>query len=806
MLQAGTDSVNELPQGRDRNRATLNQVSSPGRFVTSALSLLLLLSGGGLFAQDSASTPQKKSSSAATTHKTSATQKPSATHKSTTAQKKSASGHSGAGRKKTTVARAHNMKRTFVASSDLRPMARQLVELRTPAAYAGVENYARAHAGTEAAALAWFAIGYAHYLDTQYPAAIAALQKAQPQIGELKDYTAFFIGNSYVLSNSPEASFTYLRDFGARFPDSLYAHDALIAYARALLATNRSADVVRLLEEHRSPASSETEYFLGKAYVQNGQGHTGAETLRRVYYNYATSYVADSAAADLKRIPEAATLPPATYAEHEKRADALYKARRYSAAADEYKAMVSLAPPSQDSAVLIQLANSYMKDGNTRDARSALDGIPDDGSDASAEKWYQRAEIARTTNDEAGLNSILDHMRATTPKSPWLESALLTGANMYLLRKDYDHAIDLYREIHVRFPSSARAAYAHWKCAWLTYRQNRPDLAKKYFEEQVEFYPGTNEVPNAMYWRARMAEDDKDYGTARAYYSKLADRYRNYYYGVLARKRLATMPTAPTVTVAVLQHVGTAPSYDAAAQVTDPPDDDLHYMRAKLLENAGVTDLAVRELQAGSSTGPSWEMLEIARIYSSGGEYFRALQALKRAISGYFAMDVSSLPGEYWHGLFPRPYWDALRRYSEENNLDPYLVASLIRQEPEFNPGAISHANAYGLMQLLPRTGKGEAKKEGLAHYSTDSLLDPTTNLQLGTHYFREMVDHFGGQVEYALAAYNAGAERVEDWRASGNFRNVEEFVESIPFTETREYVQAIVRNVEVYKRVYGTP
>ena len=68
------------------------------------------------------------------------------------------------------------------------------------------------------------------------------------------------------------------------------------------------------------------------------------------------------------------------------------------------------------------------------------------------------------------------------------------------------------------------------------------------------------------------------------------------------------------------------------------------------------------------------------------------------------------------------------------------------------------------------------------------------------------MVDHFGGQVEYALAAYNAGEERVEDWRSSGTYRDIDEFVESIPFTETREYVQAIVRNAEVYKRVYGTP
>jgi len=707
-------------------------------------------------------------------------------------------------RKKVTAVRAHQMKRTFVASSDLRPMARQLVELRTPAAYAGVENYAHAHANTEAGALAWFAIGYAHYLDAQYPAAISALQKAQPAIGELKDYTSFFIGNSYVQSNSPEASFTYLRDFGARFPDSLYAHDATIAYARALLATNRPTEVIRLLEEHRSPANAETEYFLGKAYVQNGQGRAGAEILRRVYYNYPTSYTADNAAADLKKIPEAAFLPAPTYGEHERRADALYKAHRWSGAADEYRAMVDLQPTN--SAALIQLANSYMHEGNTRDARAALDRIPDDGSDASAEKWYQRAEIARKDNDDAGLNTILEHMRATTPKSPWLESALLSAGNMYLLRKDYDRAVDYYRELHERFPDGTKAAYAHWKCAWISYRQNRPEQAKKYFEEQIEFYPGTNEVPNAMYWRARMAEDDKDYGLARAYYEKLVDRYRNYYYGVLARKRLALMPTAPAASVALLQRVGSAKTYDPTAQVTDPPEDDLHYMRAKLLENAGVTDLAVRELQAGSSEGPSWEMLEIARIYSSGGEYYRALQALKRAISGYFAFDINALPAEYWHDLFPRPYWDALRRYSDENGLDPYLVAALIRQESEFNPGAVSHANAYGLMQLLPRTGKGEAKKEGLQHYTTDSLLDPTTNIELGTHYFRQMIDHFGGQIEYALAAYNAGEERVADWRSSGTYRDIDEFVESIPFTETREYVQAIVRNAEVYKRVYGTP
>ncbi len=117
-------------------------------------------------------------------------------------------------------------------------------------------------------------------------------------------------------------------------------------------------------------------------------------------------------------------------------------------------------------------------------------------------------------------------------------------------------------------------------------------------------------------------------------------------------------------------------------------------------------------------------------MYTSGGEYFRALQALKRAISGYFCDGCrTSLPSPYWQGLFPRPYWDALRRYSEENGLDPYLVASLIRQESEFNPSAVSHANAYGLMQLLPTTGKGEAKQTGTVSATTQircSIPTPT--------------------------------------------------------------------------------
>jgi soluble lytic murein transglycosylase len=108
-------------------------------------------------------------------------------------------------------------------------------------------------------------------------------------------------------------------------------------------------------------------------------------------------------------------------------------------------------------------------------------------------------------------------------------------------------------------------------------------------------------------------------------------------------------------------------------------------------------------------------------------------------------------------------------------------------------------------MQLLPRVGKGVAKQVKLRHFSPPQLFTPTINLELGTRYFRSMVDEFGG-FEYALAAYNAGDDRVRDWRGSAEYRDVQEFVESIPFTETREYVEAILRNAHMYRQLYGTP
>ena len=125
-------------------------------------------------------------------------------------------------------------------------------------------------------------------------------------------------------------------------------------------------------------------------------------------------------------------------------------------------------------------------------------------------------------------------------------TALLSVANLHLVHREYDQALDAFRELQQRFPKGARASYAHWKAAWLTLRLGRNEEAKKEFEEQIGMYPTGNETSAALYWRARLAEEDNQPAMARAYYQKLSDRYRNYYYAELGRERLQKLPETAT--------------------------------------------------------------------------------------------------------------------------------------------------------------------------------------------------------------------------------------------------------------------
>ncbi|MGO9647718.1 MAG: transglycosylase SLT domain-containing protein [Terriglobales bacterium] len=729
------------------------------------------------------------------------------TQTSQTPRKKKSSTPTAAHKKpKRASPRLRRMRQAFVASATLRPMARQLLQDRTPAAYAGVQAFAAHHAKEDAGSLAWLVIGYAHILDHDYAKAIDPLNRAKPQAGDLGDYVNFYLGSAYQQTGRFAEAIATFSVFDKTYPESLLIRDAHVVYANALVADGRATEAVALLEADRQPIRADLELALGRAYEAADQPAKALTIFRNIFYTMPTSWEASQVQGDLTKLAALTQIPPVGAEASRTRADLLMKGKQFSEAANEYRIVAAAVLPPDRPAIEITLAEALRRAGQSREARKILEQLPSSPPELNAQRIFNLGEIARGTNDDDSFLRIVDQLRQIAPTSSWLEQALFSAGNIYLLRRDYDRAIDSFRELQQRFPNGSRASYAHWKAAWLSLRQGRVVEAKADFENQIALYPSSPEVPAALYWRARLAEEDNDGALARAFYLKLSQRYRNYYYGDLARQRLAKLKsTDPPAHYALLDRV---PSINLSDKLTsdEVPSDNLRVQKAELLANGGLLEFAVRELRAAAEQGKgNWLAVEIARLYEDAGRYDAAIETLKHAAPNYFALDLPSLPRPYWEGLFPKPYWSDLKRYSSSNALDPYLVASLIRQESAFNPNAVSRANAVGLMQLLPKVGKSVAKQEKLRKFNPQQLFTPAINMQLGTRYFRIMVDKFES-FEYALAAYNAGSDRVQDWMGQGKYRDPQEFVESIPFTETREYVQNIMRNANVYRQLYGAP
>lgn len=697
-------------------------------------------------------------------------------------------------------ARTARIKQAFVASAELRPMAQQLATLRTPAAYAGVTRYAQHHTG-DAAAAAYLALGHAYLLDQRYAEAVASFRRSRQASDELADYADFLAARADEAAGDNAAAEALLHGFAQRYPDSIFVDQAPELEATALLALkNPAAARSVLLAAEQTDAAGRPGFQLVEAQVAAALGETAAaESLyKKLLLDHPLSPEAASALNSLTAMGAASSL---TTAQLRILGDAYYNAGRYEEAREQFRALErepELSTQDRAGFAVAAAACDLKLDRLTTAQAEALADTPDENG---ARRDYLLMVLARDRGDLDRQNKIVAEMESRFPASPWLADALFDTGNTYLLLHQYPQAIADYSELAARFPRDRHAAAVHWRAAWLTYRLGDYANAARLFDEQIRLYPTADETVAALYWRGRLDEAHRP-AEAAAAYRAIVRAYPHYFYAQMARQRLVALgdlkaPPQSPVPAEFSRFQSPPPPVLSESFPADSP----HLAKARLLANAGLNEYIAQEIAADPDSD-SWSALAEAQIYASYGETFRALRAVKRAFPSAAETPIRSIPLAYWRILFPEPYWQTIQAESAKNGLDPYLVASLIRQESEFNPSAVSHADAWGLMQLLPSVGRSMARQEGLHHFRTYQLLDPETNIRLGTRYLHQQLDQFGGAPEYALAAYNAGDSRVAEWRTEGPYSGMDEFVESIPFHETRGYVESILRNIEIYKEI----
>jgi soluble lytic murein transglycosylase len=673
----------------------------------------------------------------------------------------------------------------------------------TPGAYDKLVVFANKNASSVWGQRAALALGYDDYSHARFAQVLTWLQKAKadPLLGE---YTLFWTAQTqHALHNSAEAAqlfATLLQDY----PNTAIKEQVLEAYAPTAVEVGRPKDALAALAMYSATGSRPGLLLArGRANESARRLADAVKDYQTLYYKYPLADESKDAALALPKLNRQLRdeFPYATAEMQDQRAQIFFDAHKWKEARVEYEKLSSMlkdpANPIRQRA-LVRAAECRQ---HPKASPGLLAKINTSDPEADAERLYALSQAYRSDKHETEMLTNIEKVAEKYPQSHWTEEALMAAGNYYWVLLDRVKAAHYYERVLENFPNGKYAYSSEWRIAWVAYLDHQPYADDKMIAF-LRKYPTTGGAVNAMYWLGRNAERSGNPSHARAYFHKTVDRFPTSYFAEAAQNRLDKMTPGTEEAPEFLAQLPAAASlrpFDEpiAANVQD------RWNRAQALRTIAFDASAELELKAAyATTGSPRFLVEAAQAAFDQGHFAAGMNYGRQAIPSFDSRKFSEVPQNVWKALFPLPYESQLRREAERNEFDPMFAAGLIRQESTFQADIVSHANAIGLMQILPKEGRRLAK-ERKVRYTKATLFDPNLNIELGMLYISQLYRSTGAP-EYAAAAYNAGEDRLALWKSERPYEEIPEFVESIPFTETREYVQIVVRNADMYRKLYG--
>ena len=632
------------------------------------------------------------------------------------------------------------------------------------------------------------------FADGEFAAALTFANRAS-NAGALQDYVTLYIG----LSQSRLGQAADARRTLEGLRNNAHGYVAIAASLASAEAAESSSDytaavaIYEELAENKAALNDDLLSRLGRAALAAGDRKKAADALTRVYYEFPLSENAALAADQLTTLQDQGTR--GNYKLDLRRASILFGARRYADARNAYQSIAGQTSGDDREVAGLRIAECDFFLGRYDAAREALKPYLDDAS-RKAEARFFHLSAFRELGQHDQYVTLTRALVSDFPESSWAEEALNNLGTHYILNNEDELAAQAFRELYQKFPKGPRAERAAWKAGWWSYKNADYANTVSVFESAAAAFPRSDYRPSFVYWAARAHAKLGRGDEAAARLRLVHADYANSYYGRLAAQHLARRGDPVGMDRPV-----SASRQAVSSAAPRPPNE----ARIRALLAAGLYDDALNELRYAQRTwGGSPELdATIAWTYNQKGELRRGITLMRRVYPQFLTAGGQELPAEILQVIFPLTYWSSIRKHSVARGLDPYLVAALIAQESTFDPEARSSANAWGLMQIVPSTGRRLARALKIRRFTTASLTNPDINIRMGTLHFSELVRKYGG-THYALASYNAGESRVLRWKAERPGVDEDEFIDDIPFPETQNYVKRILGTAEDYRRLYG--
>ena len=598
-----------------------------------------------------------------------------------------------------------------------------------------------------------------------------------------------------------------------KFPNSLRTREAQILWAESILQSRsgKANEIPAFLKTLNEKHNADAILLTAKSYELMNDQPQAVAFYRQTYFYGAGENASIEAEAKLKELGQ--SLDAQTPEELLVRAEKLYNAKNYTESAEAYTDLLRKFQNQSTPEINLKRIKVYSNARRPADAQLAFNLIPQT-SELKPEGFYELATAFAKTRQWDSAKEIIGQMREEFPRSVWTPKTMVAVGEIAGDARNRADQTFLLRNALASYPNAIEVAQAQFEIAWMQHESGDFQSSSRMLTEHLARYVAedTTNRGKAGYWAARDSERAGKIDEACALYDAEIYRYGSNWYGYLALQRLVSMrsrgqcqkpanfPAGSPVPEAVknLKIVTVAPETAGERALARAEN-------AEELGTVGLFDWAIDELQEAKKTAENSPKinLSLAKHYRFKGDNVRALLALAQSYPDYAQMFPEEMGRDEWEIFYPLDYWKDIKYWAEKRNLDPYQVAGFIRQETIFNPNAKSGANAYGLMQLLVPTAQAMARKYGedVGTIYASTLYQPAINIELGTAYIREQYNKFG-RVEFVAVAYNAGPGRVPQWQRTLP-SEMDEFVEQIPFRETRGYVQGIIRNSAQYRRLY---
>ena len=666
---------------------------------------------------------------------------------------------------------------------------------------------------------------------------VEAFFREAATLAQVQDYALYFRGRAFARSKKYFEAVAAYDQMLELYPSSVLRAEVIYRKAGTLLDSGDAGSARRLYAEYaeKYPKSSRIPDVLlgiGKASLLLGDGQLALKSASRLLIQYPGHRVARGAADIVSQLRSAGgVIPEYTVEERFRRAHRLFDATVYGQAVKELERVEREAGPGElrekaiiKKAVALVRLKEYSKVEGLLERY--LSSKRPSGMDAEALYWLSLSALRQ--GKAALIEKSLKELSARFPSSPERAGVLLFMGRYYEGSGDFDSAIGFFQQVATLFPQSPLAQDAVWSIGWLNYRAGRYAEASTEFAVYLDAYPAGKDAVKVLYWMARSLEKIGDSGGALPLYERICLEQADGYYCRMSAARLpSAIGSGPSATVLSSAGVAAdtiglkepAPS-EAVAGTNDQPGEillelsgaakdndtapgeglflDAHYLAAKELLVMGLGQYASAEIDAVATryAGDKIAMREVALLFYSSGDYFRAFRVYKGHLADLPAVDSA-------HSLaYPASFVKKIREKAG-GSADEYLVAAVAREESSFNPAAVSQTGAIGLMQIMPSTGRLISKGLGRPSFDSKELFDPEINFAFGSWYLGSLLKRFDNDMVLAIASYNAGPAAVERWMGVLPV-SADEFIESIPYPETRNYAKKVLKSYLEFARRSG--